>query len=157
MTEKCYNLYHGVCDEMDIKSSAYCDSPNCWGTLEKCCPNHSSKSDCEKVSNECSCKCNDDEGDGAPCRNLSACSLTCEKWANTNCSSSSNNDNDRKNNDNDRKNVTGQSTTDGSGISAGAGIAIGIVSIFALVGFIALIIGGSGNKRRRTSGNRRSR
>ena len=151
MTEKCYSIDKELgCFEMNEHSSDSCHSPNCWGTLETCCPNHSGKSDCEKVSNECSCKCNDDEGDGAPCRNLSACSLTCEKWANTNCSSSSNNDNDRKN-------VTGQSTTDGSGISAGAGIAIGIVSIFALVGFIALIIGGSGSKGRRTRGNRRSR
>lgn len=153
MTEKCYNLYHGVCDEMDIKSSAYCVSPNCWGTLDTCCPNHSNKSNCTQVSNECSCQCNDDEGDGAPCGNLAACSLTCEKWANTNCSSSNNDDN-QKNDDDNQKSVTGQSNTDGSGISAGAGIAIGIVSIFALVGFIALIIGGSGSKRRLTRGNR---
>lgn len=145
MTKKCYDFDGETCFEMvDGDGKKGCHT--CWNTEEICCPNHSSKSSCTKVSKQCSCKCTDDEGDGAPCRNLSACSTTCQNWASANCSSS--------NNDNDRKNVTGQSTTDGSGISAGAGIAIGIVSIFALVGFIALIIGGSGNKRRRTRGNR---
>lgn len=48
-------------------------------------------------------------------------------------------------------------TNNSSGLSPGASIAIGIVSIFAVVGLIALIIGGSGSKRRRTRGNRRSR
>jgi|TARA_B100001769_G_C22056231_1_gene567830 hypothetical protein len=43
------------------------------------------------------------------------------------------------------------------GLSPGAKIAIGIVSMFAVLGLIAFIIGGSGSKHRRTRGNRRSR
>ena len=176
MTEKCYNLYHGVCDEMDIKSSAYCVSPNCWGTLESCCPGHVTKKlpeectgkcvtvivDPNKPDDTCSCKRLGD-GEGGACEDPDKCQMVCERWATTldHCNNSNNggrnNSNNRGRNNSNNGNVTDQSNTDGSGISAGAGIAIGIVSIFALVGFIALIIGGSGSKRRSTRGNRRSR
>ena len=184
MAEKCIGCYeNGECEIVgqDCNEEIECGKPG-WACDTNICPSNCSNAasvNAKHTKNNCTGKCvtvivdpnNPDDtcsckhlgnNEGGACGEPDKCQMFCERWAtkldcnNSNNGGRNNSNNGGRNNSNNG-NVKTQSTTDGSGISAGAGIAIGIVSIFALVGFIALIIGGGGNQRRRTRGNRRSR
>ena len=142
---KCYSYDGEKCFEMDVKSE-HCTPPsNCWGTPEKCCPDHSSKDkDCKKdPESSCNCEC-DGNGDGAPCgtSHIAECATKCNQWANTNCSSNGNGGNGGNggNVGSSNDNIVSQSTVT---LIAGVG---GAILLAIIIGII--ISGGRGPRKK---------
>ena len=142
---KCYSHDDTGCYSMVGPSQVECTiNGNCWGTSDACCPELKKNTGCKSVpgSDSCSCKCYEN-GDAEPCNNnITKCAATCSNWGSKNCLASNNiNNNTKKLGDNSSQN------TGLSGIAILAIVIGSMIVVLLVLGFF--MKGNSGTKKRK--------
>lgn len=141
---KCYSHDDTGCYSMVGPSRVECTiNGNCWGTSDACCPELKKNTGCKSVpgSDSCSCKCYEN-GDAEPCNNITKCAATCSNWGSKNCVASNNINNNVK--------KLGDNSSQNTGLSGAAILAIVIGSMIVVLLALGFFMKGSSSTKKRT-------